>query len=112
LATNGVKKQSSSIDPVVTMDIHRLIRVPRSLHGKTGLKAVPIPVNSLEKFDPLKEAVAFPESRVDVYVTEAPSFRLGDEVFGPYRRERVELPMAAGMYLLCKRAAKDVRKYS
>jgi DNA primase small subunit len=109
LAMNGAKKQTSIIDPVVTMDIHRLIRIPHSLHGKTGLKVVIIPFNSLEKFDPLKEAVAFPEGRLDVSVTEAPAFRLGNEVFGPYRHERVELPMAAGIYLLCKRAAKDVR---
>jgi DNA primase small subunit len=112
LAMNGVKKQASMIDPVVTMDIHRLIRVPRSLHGKTGLKAVPIPINFLEKFNPLTEAVAFPEGQIDVYVTEAPAFRLGSGVFGPYRRERVELPMAAGIYLLCKRAAKDARRPS
>jgi DNA primase small subunit len=112
LAINGVKKQSSMIDPVVTMDIHRLIRIPYSLHGKTGLKAVLLPVNSLEKFDPLQEAIAFPEGRLDVYVTEAPAFRLGNEVFGPYRRERLELPMAAGIYLLCKRAAKDARRPS
>jgi DNA primase small subunit len=112
LVMNGVKKQASMIDPVVTMDVHRLIRIPLSLHGKTGLKVVTIPVNSLEKFDPFKEAVAFPEGRLDVYVMEAHAFRLGDGVFGPYRHERVELPMAAGIYLLCKRAAKDVRRSS
>jgi DNA primase small subunit len=112
LAMNGAKKQASMIDPVVTMDIHRLIRIPHSLHGKTGLKVVTIPFNSLEKFDPLKEAVAFLEGRLDVYAMEAPVFRLGNEVFGPYRHERVELPMAAGIYLLCKRAAKDARRPS
>jgi DNA primase small subunit len=109
LAMNGVQRQAAMIDPVVTMDVHRLIRLPRSLHGKTGLQVVPLPVSALEKFDPLQEAVAFPEGRVDVYVTEAPAFRLGNEVFGPYRRERVELPMAAGIYLLCKKAAADAR---
>jgi len=107
LALTGVQRQAALIDPVVTMDVHRLIRLPRSLHGKTGLQVVPLPVSALEKFDPLQEAIAFPEGRVDVYVADAPAFRLGNAVYGPYRRERVELPMAAGVYLLCKRAAAD-----
>ncbi len=109
LALTGVQRQAALIDPVVTMDVHRLIRLPRSLHGKTGLQVVPLPVSALEKFDPLQEAVAFPKGRVDVYVADAPAFRLGNGVYGPYRRERVELPMAAGIYLLCKRAAADPR---
>jgi hypothetical protein len=29
-----------------------------------------------------------------------------DEVFGPYSQELVEIPMAAAVYLLCKKAAK------
>jgi DNA primase small subunit len=105
LALKGVAKQASEIDPVVTMDIHRLIRIPNSLHGKTGLKVVSIPPKALEQFDPLTEAVAFSDGRLDVYVNEAHPFRLGNEFFGPYRRERVRLPMAAGIYLLCKNAA-------
>jgi len=110
LALKGVTKQASEIDPVVTMDIHRLIRIPNSLHGKTGLKVVSLPVTALEQFDPLTEAVAFSDGGVDVYVNEAHPFRLGNESFGPYRRERVTLPLAAGIYLLCKNAAIITRR--
>jgi DNA primase small subunit len=110
LALNGVTKQASEIDPVVTMDIHRLIRIPNSLHGKTGLKVVSLPAKALEQFDPLTEAVAFSDGGVDVYVNEAHSFRLGNESFGPYRHESVTLPLAAGIYLLCKNAATLTRR--
>ncbi len=110
LALKGVTKQASEIDPVVTMDIHRLIRIPNSLHGKTGLKVVSLSSTALEQFDPLREAVAFSDGRVDVYVHEAHPFRLGNESFGPYRRESVRLPMAAGIYLLCKNAATITRR--
>jgi len=93
------------IDTVVTTDTHRLIRLPLSLHGKTGLMAVNVPIDSLERFDPLREAVAFEKGTLKVYVNEAHRFRIGDEEFGPYEREAVVLPMAVAMYLLCKRAA-------
>jgi len=34
----AIKKQAAYIDSVVTTDIHRLIRLPMTLHGKTGLQ--------------------------------------------------------------------------
>ena len=36
-------QQSAKIDTVVTTDIHRLIRMNGTLHGKTGLKKVEFP---------------------------------------------------------------------
>lgn len=46
------------IDEPVTTDIHRLIRMPHSLHGKSGLAVVPIKLDQFGKFDPLRDAVA------------------------------------------------------
>ncbi|MEM2094031.1 MAG: DNA primase small subunit PriS, partial [Candidatus Bathyarchaeia archaeon] len=66
LAEDGIRRQASAIDTVVTTDIHRLIRLPETLHGKTGLKAIEIPLNSLEKFDPLKDSLAFRTGAVKV----------------------------------------------
>lgn len=48
------------IDEPVTTDIHRLIRMPHSLHGKTGLAVVPIKLERFQDFDPLRDAVAEP----------------------------------------------------
>jgi DNA primase small subunit len=94
--------ESAKIDTVVTTDVHRLIRLAGTLHGKTGLKKVEFPVERLEDFDPFKEAVAFKGGTAKVFVSDAPEFRLGGEVFGPYRRQAVELPTAAAMLLICK----------
>lgn len=102
---HGIEKQSIKIDTVVTTDIHRLIRMNDTLHGKTGLKKVKAPVAEIESFDPLKSAIAFKEGTVEVYVAEAPEFRLGEETYGPYKMEKVDLPTAAAMLLLCKGAA-------
>jgi DNA primase small subunit len=101
--------ESAKIDTVVTTDIHRLIRLAGSLHGKTGLKKVEFPVSRLTDFDPFKEAVAFKEGAVKVFVSGAPEFRLGEREFGPYRNKTVELPTAAAVLLICKGRAEVVK---
>jgi DNA primase small subunit len=94
--------ESAKIDTVVTTDIHRLIRMNGTLHGKTGLLKVEFPVKRLADFDPFKEAVAFKEGTVKVFVSNAPEFRLGENLFGPYQNQTVELPTAAAVLLICK----------
>ncbi|MCW4008424.1 MAG: DNA primase small subunit PriS [Candidatus Bathyarchaeota archaeon] len=94
--------EAAKIDTVVTTDIHRLIRMSGTLHGKTGLLKVEFPAKSLEDFDPLREAVAFKEGTARVSVSEAPEFRLGDNTLGPYKNQVVELPTAAAVLLICK----------
>jgi len=94
--------ESAKVDTVVTTDTHRLIRMNGTLHGKTGLKKVEVPAKNLKDFDPFKEAVAFKEGAVKVFVSDAPEFRLGGSVLGPYRNKTVELPTAAAVLLICK----------
>ncbi|MCJ7718669.1 DNA primase, partial [Candidatus Bathyarchaeota archaeon] len=93
------------IDTVVTTDIHRLIRLPGTLHSKTGLKKIEFPISHLEDFDPLKSAVVFKNGAVTILVSDAPEFRIGDKTFGPYRNQRIELPTAAALLLICKKRA-------
>ncbi len=109
----GVALQSVKIDTVVTVDIHRLIRLPGSLHGKTGLLKLSFPASEIESFDPLKEAVAFgnESGKIKIYVEEAPKFRLGEEVFGPFRKQTVNLPLPAAIFLLCKNAGRVINKH-
>ncbi len=102
-----VDERSAKIDTVVTTDIHRLIRLAGTLNGKTGLKVVNAPMENLERFDPFKVAVAF-TGEDTVYIKEAPQFRLGEEVFGPYRSEKRTLPRAAAILLVCKGKAVPV----
>jgi DNA primase small subunit len=104
-----VDQQSAKIDTVVTTDIHRLIRLVGSLHGKTGFMKVEAPLSGLDEFDPLKEAVAFKEGHVIVNVDEAPRFRIGDKYYGPFKNaSHEELPTAAALFLLCKGAAQVI----
>ena len=100
------ESQSAKIDTVVTTDIHRLIRMNGTLHGKTGLKKVEFPAKDLEVFDPFSGAVAFKKGEEKVLVSDAPEFKLGGENLGPYKNETVELPVAAAVMLICKGRAK------
>ncbi|MEM3695302.1 MAG: DNA primase small subunit PriS [Candidatus Bathyarchaeia archaeon] len=103
-----VKLTSVSIDTVVTTDTHRLIRLADTLNGKTGLKKVEFPVSAIDDFDPFKMAVAFKGGSVGVKVYDAPKFRIGEETFGPYKNQIVELPTAAAVLLICKNRAEVV----
>lgn len=98
--------QAAKIDTVVTTDVHRLIRMNGTLHGKTGLKKTEFPAKNLQDFDPFTGAVAFKKGEVKVLVSDAPEFRLGGETLGPYKNETKELPVAAAVMLICKGRAK------
>ncbi len=99
------EEQAAKIDTVVTTDIHRLIRMNGTLHGKTGLKKVEFEPRELQDFDPFSEAVAFKKGKVRVLVFDAPEFRMSGETLGPYKNQTLELPVAAAVLLICKRRA-------
>jgi len=61
---------SGETDEPVTTDIKRLIRVPTSLHGKTGFRVTGVDIDSIRDFDPLVEAVALPDDPVKVKMRE------------------------------------------
>jgi len=97
------------IDTVVTTDTHRLIRLPGTLNGHTGLLAASVKLENLDDFDPFIEAVAF-KRKMKIHVKEAPAFKLGGEKLGPFHNESVEVPEAAAILLLCKHRAEPDSK--
>jgi DNA primase small subunit len=52
-----LREESAPIDEPVTTDINRLIRLPGSLHGGSGLAVTPLDHDEIEAFDPLVDAV-------------------------------------------------------
>ena len=102
---HSARQQTASVDTVVTTDIHRLIRLTGALHGKTGLKKVEFPAAAIDSFDPFRSSIAFKGGTTTVFVSNAPEFRLGDETFGPYQNQKVDLPTAAAVLLICKKRA-------
>ena len=105
IAEHFIMLQSASVDTVVTTDTHRLIRLGGTLHGKTGMKKTEFLISAIENFNPFKSAIAFKRGTVTVMVSDAPAFRLGDQMFGPYRNQKIELPTAAAILLVCRKRA-------
>lgn len=54
---NELHKKNIFVDPTVTTDPYRIIKISHTLHGDTGLIASP--VNNIKCFTPLKDSVYF-----------------------------------------------------
>jgi DNA primase small subunit len=91
------------IDPNVTMDIHRIFRLPGSINSKSGLTK--IFCENLQKFDPYTEASLITEDSIEVFANCPFEFKLKNRKFGPYLNEKVTIPRFAAVYLICKKLA-------
>lgn len=96
-------------DEPVTSDTKRLIRLPGSLHGKTGLKVVELTRDDLADFDPLTEAVAFGDEVVKVRVGRPISFVLQGEAYDLKPDGVVLLPEAAAVMAMARGCALPAR---
>ena len=97
------KKIGVQIDPNVTMDIHRIFRLPGSLNSKSGLTK--ILCQNIEKFDPYNEACILNEDSVEVKANCPVEFKLKNKKFGPYNDEITTVPTFAAAYMICKNLA-------
>ncbi|MGP8337163.1 MAG: DNA primase catalytic subunit PriS, partial [Methanosarcinaceae archaeon] len=68
LAKQAVSGMSASVDEPVTADIKRLIRLPGSLHGGSGMRVTALSISELETFYPLSDAVVFCDDSVQLKV--------------------------------------------
>ena len=92
------------IDPPVTADIKRLIRLPNSLHGKTGLRVTPVSIDRLEDFDPSIDAVVFGEERVKVRLLKRVKVKMMGCKF-ELEPGKANLPEYVAVYLICRGVA-------
>jgi len=91
------------IDPNVTMDIHRIFRLPGSINSKSGLTK--IACKDLTKFDPYTDASFLSDDSIEVFANCPIEFRLKNKKFGPYTNEKVTIPIFAAVYMICKKLA-------
>ncbi|MBT8243291.1 MAG: DNA primase, partial [Nitrosopumilus sp.] len=92
------------IDPNVTMDIHRIFRLPGSINSKSGLTK--IQCNELSNFDPYVEASFLSDDTVEIIANSPVQFNLKNKKFGPYFNEKVTVPTFAAVYMICKKLAR------
>jgi len=108
------------VDIPVTIDTHRLIRYPGSLHGTTGFKVQEIYHDDLDLFNPLDESnekldpIVFKSEKIitqkiEIIETKIPATKIKGETFGPYTQgEKIEVPHHIAVFLLCKGVAKTI----
>ena len=104
LLNKCLKRLAVHIDPPVTADVKRLIRLPNSLHGKTGFKVTLIDLDDLDEFDPTRDALAFGDEPVKVRVLKKVRVDIGGERY-ILERGRHTLPENVAILLMCRGVA-------
>jgi DNA primase small subunit len=100
----AVSLSSGETDEPVTCDVKRLIRLPSSLHGKTGLKVIKITVDDLKDFDPLRDAVVLPDDPVRIIVNQPVSLNMNNQSFHLSEGEQ-EVPTYLAVFLIGRKEA-------
>lgn len=103
-----VNELGLKIDRQTSVDISKIVRVPDTLHGGTGLVAKSFPLEKLKQFEPLNDTIAFSNKMVKVKIEKAPKLLLGNKRWGPYNNEERELPEYVAIYLLVRGSADAV----
>ncbi|UCE80500.1 MAG: DNA primase small subunit PriS [Methanobacteriota archaeon] len=93
-------------DEPVTSDVRRLIRLPTSLHGKTGFQVVPLARDELDSFDPFADAapLAFEKSLVNVICHKPVAVRLRSQHFDLDEGAN-SVPAYVAVHLVCRSLA-------
>jgi DNA primase small subunit len=88
-------------DEPVTTDTKRLIRLPTSLHGGSGMRVQPLELRDLHEFDPLTDAVVF--GTRDVKVEQKFPIRM-PMLGSTYELQKgiITVPEAVAVFLCCR----------
>jgi len=106
---NALRKTAVSIgagetDEPVTCDIKRLIRLPGSLHGKTGFKVVRLTVDNINDFDPMQDAVTLPDKPTRVELNQSFNIKMKKQKFNLKKGEN-EIPTFLAVFLIGRKMA-------
>lgn len=98
-----LREKAALTDEPVTTDTKRLIRLPTSLHGGSGLRVTPLAIAELDRFDPLVDAVVFDEREVLIEIPQPipyPVPMLGNDYH--LEKGRAKVPEALAVFLCCR----------
>ena len=104
LANAVINEIKCSVDEKVTIDTHRLIRLPNSLHGKTGLPVTILKsVDDLEKFELKPELSPFKGEALVRLVENIPlNLKLFGENVGGKKGTKLKLSLPTAIYLVAR----------
>jgi DNA primase small subunit len=88
-------------DEPVTTDTKRLIRMPTSLHGGSGMRVQPLELRDLHDFEPLVDAVVFSERDVRVDLIRPAKVSLLGSAY-ELQKGITTVPEAVAVFLCCR----------
>lgn len=91
-----------NVDRQTSIDLHKIVRVPNTLHGGTGLLARNVSLQELSSFNPFEQTIVFSDAPVKVFINNSPKLYLNRQAFGPFNNVEEELPEFAAIYLIAK----------
>ncbi len=97
---------SGEVDKPVTPDIKRLIRLPGSVHGKTGLRVSPITRGELTDYNPLMNAVpeSYSDEPVKITMRRPYELKMRDQTIS-LKAGETEVPEFAAIFLVGRKEA-------
>lgn len=109
LRRTAVTMNAGETDEPVTCDVKRLIRLPLSLHAKTGLKVFRITIDKLRDFNPLKDAIVFTDNPVKVDLNYNINLKMNEEKFDLKIGENI-IPTYLAIFLIGGKLANISKK--
>jgi DNA primase small subunit len=109
LRKKAVSFAAGETDEPVTCDVKRLIRLPGSLHGKTGLKVSEVTLDTLDDYDPLTEAIVFDDSPVSILMKQDEIVTLNNQTYN-LSEGITEVPLFLAVFLIGKKMASIATK--
>jgi DNA primase small subunit len=88
-------------DEPVTTDTKRLIRMPTSLHGGSGMRVQPLELRDINDFDPLVDAVVFGEREVKVDLRISLTMPMLGSTY-ELQKGITTVPEAVAVFLCCR----------
>ena len=101
----ALKEAAIYPDEPVTGDLHRLIRLPGSLHGGSGLRVTILDSKKLETFDPMKDAVVFGNKPVNIRSIVNHPVTMGNNIVKLKPGSIVEVHEMAAIYFMARKWA-------
>ncbi len=103
IAQTALPLARGETDEPVTADVKRLIRLPGSLHGKSGLRVVTLDIEALADFDPFRDAVALPtDDAVSVTPRFSQTIDLGGQAITLEEGDQTEIPTAHAVWMAAR----------
>src|SRR3989338_11301359 len=72
LIASAIDSLKLGIDRQTSVDMHKIIRLPETLHGGTGLAAKTVEPEKLKAFSPLSDAIVFSEKPIGIKAYNVP----------------------------------------